>query len=193
MKVLILNGGAEFGHSSGALNTALSDTAKSVLQSLGHETKYTHIAAGYDNATEVEKYLWADVIIYQMPAWWMGEPWQVKRYIDEVFMAGHGKLWQSDGRHRAGDPSKGYGTGGLVPEKKYMLSVTWNAPERAFTDPQEFFEGVGVDGVYLHFHKLNQFLAMKPLPTFMLNDVIKVPKPEEFIAKYQEHLKKVFG
>ncbi|STV69983.1 modulator of drug activity B [Klebsiella pneumoniae] len=34
-----------------------------------------------------------------------------------------------------------------------MLSLTWNAPMEAFTDKDQFFHGVGVDGVYLPFHK----------------------------------------
>lgn len=59
--------------------------------------------------------------------------------------------------------------------KKYMLSLTWNAPLEAFTEQDQFFEGVGVDGAYLPFHKANQFLAMEPLPTFIVNDVIKMP------------------
>ncbi len=43
---------------------------------------------------------------------------------------------------------------------KDMLSLTWNAPMEAFTDKDQFFHGVGVDGVYLPFHKANQFLGM---------------------------------
>lgn len=73
-----------------------------------------------------------------------------------------------------------------------MLSVTWNAPLEAFTDPNQFFEGVGVDGVYLHFHKANQFLGMKPLPTFMCNDVIKQPDIEGDISRYRQHLAENF-
>ncbi len=45
----------------------------------------------------------------------------------------------------------------------------------AFTEKDQFFHGVGVDGVYLPFHKANQFLGMEPLPTFIANDVIKMP------------------
>lgn len=56
-----------------------------------------------------------------------------------------------------------------------MLSLTWNAPMEAFTDEDQFFHGVGVDGVYLPFHKANQFLGMEALPTFIANDVIKMP------------------
>ena len=36
----------------------------------------------------MQKFLWADVVIYQMPGWWMGAPWTVKKYLDEVFTAG---------------------------------------------------------------------------------------------------------
>jgi len=140
----------------------------------------------------VQKYLDSDVVIYQMPGWWMGEPWTVKRYIDEVFTEGHGSLYASDGRSRA-DASKKYGSGGLLQGKKYMLSLTWNAPLDAFTDPDQFFEGVGVDGLYLHFHKANQFLGMEALPTFICNDVIKMPDVPRDIARYRTHLSEIFA
>ena len=70
--------------------------------------------------------------------------WTVKKYIDEVLTAGHGKLYHSDGRHRV-NPTEGYGTGGLLQGKKHMLSLTWNAPIEAFTREGDFFEGKGVD------------------------------------------------
>lgn len=63
----------------------------------------------------------------------------------------------------------------------------------AFTDPDQFFHGVGVDGVYLHFHKANQFLGMEALPTFICNNVIKQPDIEADIARYREHLAKIFA
>ena len=66
--------------------------------------------------------------------------------MDDVFTEGHGSLYASDGRTRS-DASKKYGSGGLVQGKKYMLSLTWNAPMEAFTDKDQFFHGVGVDGV----------------------------------------------
>lgn len=116
----------------------------------------------------------------------------LKKYIDEVFTAGHGSLYSSDGRTRA-DAGKKYGSGGLIKGKKYLLSLTWNAPLEAFTDPDQFFHGVGVDGVYLHFHKANQFLGMEALPTFICNDVIKQPDIEADIARYREHLAKIFA
>ena len=131
-------------------------------------------------------------MIWQMPGWWMHEPWTVKKYIDEVFTTGHGKLYQSDGRHRV-NPTEGYGTGGLLQGKKHMLSLTWNAPIEAFTREGDFFEGKGVDVLYMHFHKLNEFIGLTRLPTFLCNDVIKNPQVEKYLADYQAHLEKVFG
>ncbi|PVZ85130.1 NADPH quinone reductase MdaB [Serratia sp. S1B] len=190
--ILIINAKKQFGHSNGQLNQTLSDIAESYLRDAGHQVQVTVVDDGYDIDAEVGKFLWADTIIYQMPGWWMGEPWILKKYIDEVFTAGHGKLYASDGRTRS-DESKKYGSGGLIQGKKYMLSLTWNAPLEAFTDPDQFFHGVGVDGVYLHFHKANQFLGMEALPTFICNNVIKQPDIAGDIARLRAHLGEVFA
>ncbi|MGD8107850.1 NAD(P)H-dependent oxidoreductase [Pantoea sp. FN0302] len=191
-KILILDAGKEFAHSRGELNHTMTEVAETFLRDQGHEVQVTRIDDGYDIQQEVQKYLANDVVIYQMPGWWMGEPWILKKYIDEVFTEGHGSLYASDGRTRS-DASKKYGSGGLLQGKKYMLSLTWNAPLEAFTDPQQFFEGVGVDGLYLHFHKANQFLGMEGLPTFICNDVIKQPDVPRDIERYREHLAKIFA
>ncbi|QDE30955.1 NAD(P)H-dependent oxidoreductase [Shewanella polaris] len=122
----------------------------------------------------------------------MGAPWIVKKYIDEVFTIGHGRLYQSDGRTRKNAEHK-YGSDGLIQGKQYMLSVTWNAPAEAFTDPNQFFEGVGVDGVYLAMHKAHQFLGMSQLETFMSNDVIKNPDIESDTSRYKAHLTRLFA
>ena len=166
MNILLLDGGKDFGHSHGELNHTLHKKAKEILTALGHNVKETVIDAGYDV--------------------------EVKKYIDEVLTAGHGKLYHSDGRHRV-NPTEGYGTGGLLQGKKHMLSLTWNAPIEAFTREGDFFEGKGVDALYMHFHKLNEFIGLTRLPTFLCNDVIKNPQVEQYLADYQAHLEKVFG
>ena len=190
--VLIINGAKKFAHSNGQLNDTLTDVAQSFLRDLGHDVQVTRADSDYDNQTEVQKYLWADVVIYQMPGWWMGAPWTVKKYIDDVFTEGHGSLYASDGRTRSDDRKK-YGSGGLMQGTKYMLSLTWNAPLEAFNDEDQFFHGVGVDGVYLPFHKANQFIGMEALPTFIANDVMKVPDVPRFIQEYREHLAAIFA
>ncbi|MBA4243906.1 MAG: NADPH quinone reductase MdaB [Pseudomonas sp.] len=191
-KILLLNGGKQFAHSNGQYNTTLHDAAVAFLDRAGFDIKTTFIDGGYDAEEEVQKFLWADVVIYQMPGWWMGAPWTVKKYLDEVFTAGHGSLYANDGRTRS-DASQKYGSGGLIQGKQYMLSLTWNAPVQAFEDPTDFFEGKGVDAVYFPFHKANEFLGMSALPTFICNDVMKVPNIERDVARYEQHLAQVFG
>ncbi len=191
-KILLINGGKAFAHSHGQYNTTLHDAALAFLDRAGCDVKTTFIDGGYDAEEEVQKVLWADVVIYQMPGWWMGAPWTVKKYLDEVFTVGHGSLYANDGRTRS-DASQKYGSGGLIQGKQYMLSLTWNAPLQAFEDPSDFFEGKGVDAVYFPFHKANEFLGMTGLPTFICNDVMKVPNIEHDVARYEQHLAKVFG
>lgn len=190
--ILLINGAKTFAHSNGQLNDTLTELAQEVLSGLGHQVQVTRADSEYDAKAEVEKFLWADTVIYQMPGWWMGAPWTVKKYIDDVFTEGHGSLYANDGRSRA-DASKKYGSGGLIHDKNYMLSLTWNAPMDAFNDAEQFFHGVGVDGVYLPFHKANQFLGMQTLPTFIVNDVIKAPEVEAYMAQYRNHLTQVFA
>jgi NADPH dehydrogenase (quinone) len=190
--ILIVNGAKTFAHSKGELNDTLTDLAETVLSDLGHQIKIIRADSDYDAKQEVHKFLWADTVIYQMPGWWMGTPWTVKKYIDDVFTEGHGSLYANDGRSRS-DASKKYGSGGLIHDKKYMLSLTWNAPMDAFTESDQFFHGAGVDGVYLPFHKANQFLGMQPIPTFIVNDVIKAPDVERYTAQYREHLTQHFA
>ncbi|MBF8781802.1 NAD(P)H-dependent oxidoreductase [Pseudomonas fulva] len=191
-KILLLNGGKRFAHSAGQLNQTLHEAALGYFDRAGHEVRQTFIDGGYDVEQEVENYLWADVVIYQMPGWWMGAPWTVKQYLDEVFTAGHGSLYANDGRTRA-DASQKYGSGGLLHGKRYMISATWNAPQQAFDDPSDFFEGKGVDAVYFPFHKANQFLGMSGLPTFVAVDVMKRPDVPATLAAYEAHLATVFG
>ncbi|WP_233982176.1 NAD(P)H-dependent oxidoreductase [Pectobacterium versatile] len=190
--ILLINAGKSFAHSKGELNHTLTDAAASFLRDKGHDFRVTVVDNGYDIEQEIQNYLWADTIIYQMPGWWMDTPWILKKYIDEVFTAGHGSLYASDGRSRS-DASKKYGSGGLLQGRKYMLSLTWNAPLEAFDDPEQFFHGAGVDGVYLPFHKANQFIGLSPLPTFICNDVMKAPDVPAYLANYRQHLDEHFS
>ncbi len=180
----------QFGHSNGELNTALHQTAVETLTQLGAIIQETCIDAGYDVKSELAKFIWADLIIYQMPGWWMGPPWIFKKYMDLIFTEGHGTLYSSDGRSRH-DNSKKYGSGGLVQNKRYMLSVTWNAPDEAFTDPEQFFNGIGIDGVYLSVHKAHQFLGMRAFKTFLCTDVMKATDFPQYKKRYIDHLKDI--
>ena len=192
MNILLIDGGKAYAHSEGRLNHTLHQIARDTLSALGHHVRETVIDDGYDIQQEVEKFQWMDAVIWQMPGWWMHEPWTVKKYMDEVFTTGAGTLYANDGRSSA-NPTEGYGTGGLLQGRRHMLSLTWNAPREAFTREGDFFEGVGVDALYMHFHKANEFLGTTQLPTFICNDVIKNPQVEQYLADYTAHLNEVFG
>lgn len=189
-QALILNGSKKFGTDSTRLNHTLHQVAKEELESRGYKVLETIIDNGYEIAEELQKIADSSLIIYQMPAWWMGEPWIVKKYIDEVFLGGVGVLFENDG-HTRSDRSKKYGSGGLAQGKKVLFSVTWNAPIEAFTESNQFFEGVGLEGVYLHLRKAHEFCAMECLPIFSCHDVIKDPQIERYIADYKAHLARV--
>ncbi|MCL1945315.1 MAG: NAD(P)H-dependent oxidoreductase [Firmicutes bacterium] len=190
--IFLINSGKKFEHSNGQLSETLHNEAKAFLGGMGHTIVETHIDKGYQPKEELDKLVAADIVIHQFPGWWMSYPWITKKWIDEVFMQGAGVIFTSDGRHRV-DPTKDYGKGGTQHGKKYMFSTTWNAPIEAFNDPQEFFEGKGIDGVLLHFHKAHQFVGMSGLPTYICNDVMKSPQIDKYIDGYKAHLQKHIG
>ncbi|MEZ5528358.1 MAG: NAD(P)H-dependent oxidoreductase [Porticoccaceae bacterium] len=140
MNVLVINASQPVaGMSEGKLNTMLAGFIREELERGGHEVRTTETNAGYDIEEEVEKHLWADLIITQSPVYWFGNPWTYRKYVEEVFNLGlvSARLARSDGRTRK-DFAKQYGTGGLMQGKKYMLSLTWNAPAEAFGDPDQY-------------------------------------------------------
>ena len=78
--ILIVNGAKQFAHSNGELNDTLTELANTVIVEMGHSVKISRAESDYDIQEEIQKYIWADVVIYQMPGWWMGTPWTVKIY-----------------------------------------------------------------------------------------------------------------
>ena len=193
MKVLLINGHQRYeGFAEGKLNQTCVDIAAEQLTAAGHAVKTTIVESGYDIAEELEKYTWMDAVFIQTPVYWMSVPYLFKKYIDEVYTNGIGEvLCKDDGRTRS-DLSKKYGSGGLLNGKKYMLSTTWNAPLESFEDGAQFFEGRGVDGVFMWLHKVYQFFGMEPLPTFACYDVLKNADVEADLNRLREHLASAF-
>ncbi len=189
--VLLINGHQYWEISKGKLNKSMIDFANKVLTQKGYTAKNTHVEDAYDPKEEVEKLMWADFIIFQTPVYWFSIPWMFKKYIDEVYMAGYGIMFDDDGRTRS-DPSKKYGSGGLMQGKKYMLSITCNAPLEAFETAGQIFEGKDVDGVFFYFHKAQQFVGMEYLPAFSCYDVLKNPNIKADFERYEKHLNKLF-
>ena len=189
--VFLINGHQYWEIAKGELNKSLIELARNHLIAKDYSVKMTHIDDAYDAKEEVEKMMWADFIIFQTPVYWFSIPWGFKKYIDEVYMAGYGIMFDDDGRTRS-EPEKNYGTGGLMQGKKYMLSTTWNAPRGAFNDEAEIFEGKDMDDVFFHFHKAQQFVGLEQLPSFSCYDVLKNPNIESDFKHYEEHLDNIF-
>ena len=194
-KIFIINGGQSFGHSGGEFNnTIAAQTVDFFTDSEGFEVKITNVSDDYDPAEEVEKYVWADVVIYHTPVWWFQLPYNFKKYIDVVFTEGHAKgIYNSDGRSSA-NPALNYGTGGAMHGRKYMLTTSWNAPKEAFTLPGEFFNERSVDeGALFGFHRMNAFTGMEQLPSMHFHDVEKNANIPRDLKLYKEHLETIFS
>lgn len=192
-KALIINTHQPYETSKGVLNGALVERMEQKLGGLGWQVRSTRVADGYDIAEEAEKHTWADVVIVQGPVNWMGFPWIYKKYQDEVYGALGGKLFDGDGRHRS-DPSLHYGSGGMGQEKKYMLSLTYNAPREAFDDEGQYLlRGKGVDDMFLPAHLCFRFMGMAPLETFVCYDVHKNPDIENDFKRLEAHLDRHFS
>ncbi|EXI61967.1 hypothetical protein MHD_00765 [Mannheimia granulomatis] len=187
--ILIINGHQPYPFSEGKLTQSLIDVAGETLQAKGYTVQHSNVLE-YDVAAELEKHQWADAVILQFPSNWMTIPWSCKKYMDDVFTAGMmGVLCDTDGRSSQ-NPKANYGTGGKMKGKKYLLSVTFNAPKEAFDNPQEYlFQGKGLDDLLFPIHCNYRFFAMEALPSFACYDVVKNPTIEQDLMAFAEHLR----
>ena len=193
--IFIINGGQTFAHSGGMFNTTVTGWTADTLSEVGFTIRLTTVNDPFDAFAEAENFKWADLIIYHTPIWWFQVPYLLKKYIDEVFTAGHNNgIYASDGRSRS-NSAINYGTGGLMQGKKYMLTSSWNAPDTAFTLPNEFFDERSPDeGVLIGLHKMNQFAGLTRIEGFHFHDMEKnatAARVADYRKAYIEHLKKV--
>ena len=188
--ILIINAHEPSPFSEGRLNATLFDRAATVLSDMGHAIRTSVVHDGYRLPEELEKHQWADAILLQSPVNWMGVSWTFKRYMDEVYSAGmDGTLCHGDGRTRS-DPGRQYGSGGSLTGKRYMLSLTLNAPKNAFDDPKQYlFQGRSVDDLFFPMHMNFRFFGMEPIETFACYDVIKNPDVEHDLQRFESHLR----
>lgn len=172
--VLIINGHQYYAQvAEGKLTQIYIDAAEAFLTSKGFNVKHSKVESDYNPLEEVEKFKWADYFIIQYPVYWMGAPWMMKKYIDEVFSAGtNNGIYANDGRTRS-DASKRYGSGGLMQGKKYMLSLTYNCPTSEFGNKEGFFDGLSLDEANIATHKTWQFCGAEPMQTYSVHDIFK--------------------
>ncbi|CDG65822.1 MAG: hypothetical protein PWQ15_853 [Methanobacterium sp.] len=109
-----------------------------------------------DIKREMDKVLWADVIIFQFPVWWSNFPAILKGWIDRVFYNGFAfnavemKFYKD----------------GLLKGKKGMLSFTTGASRELYTDKGPHGE---IEVLVNYFnHLLFEFVGMDALPYFAI-------------------------
>ncbi len=191
--VFLINAHEEYEFAKGRLNASMVDIARQHLSAAGYETRLTTMKDDWSVDQEIENHQWADAVLLQSPVNWMGVPWSFKKYMDFVYSFGmDGRLCSGDGRTRS-DPTKQYGSGGTLGGKRYMLSLTFNAPRESFNDPaQMFFAGKSPDDLFWPMHLNFAFFGMEPLPTFACYDVMKNPQVEQDFERYRAHLAEYF-
>ncbi|WP_277962655.1 NAD(P)H-dependent oxidoreductase [Pseudomonas sp. RIT-To-2] len=183
------------GISEGRLNRTMAALIADEMKKHGYTVRQTYIESGYDVSEEVEKHLWADVIVTQSPIFWFGNPWLYKKYVDEVFTAGliQQSFLGGDGRSMD-DPSRQYGSGGKMQGKRYLLSLTMNSPREAFDDPkQKLHQGRSVDEVFAANTANYRFCGAEVLPIFACYDVISAPTVEQDIKRLKDRIGDEFG
>lgn len=194
MKALLINGYETFeGVGQNRLNNSLIEYTKEILESKGYEVSITEVQNEYNPMEEHNKILDSDIVFVQTPIYWFGVPGAFKSYIDRVFLIGYGTgtMSKGDGRTRS-DLTKKYGSGGILTNKKYMISTTWNAPQSAFNDKNEFLDGLNLDEVTLMLHKTFQFCGLEKLPSFAVYDVFKESNRQVDIKNFKAHIESNF-
>jgi len=191
--VLIINAHEVSPYSPGKLNASLVDKAQTLLEGKGHQVRVVTMQDDIVVEEQLAHFEWADRVIIQSPVNWMSVPWSFKKYMDDVFTAGMGgALCAFDGRS-AEEPKKNYGTGGTQTGSKYMLSLTFNAPEESFDDEGEYlFQGKGVDDLMFHMHANFRFFGMTALPTFACYDVMKNADIDNDFKRFETHINENF-
>lgn len=172
--ILIINGHQKYEEiAEGKLTQTFINKAQSFFENNNFEVKHSIVESDYNIKEELEKFKWADYILFQYPVYWMGVPWLTKKYMDEIFSGGNKTVtFINDGRSRS-DSSKKYGSGGLMTDKKYMLSLTYNCPSSEFSNKDGFFDGLSLDEANIAVHKTFQFCGAKPLETYAIHDIFK--------------------
>lgn len=188
-KVFIINGHQYYPFAEGKANKTFVEKASTILKDENFEIKFTATEKEYNVEEEMEKFLWADVVLIQSPLNWMGIPWSFKKYLDEVLTAGMmGTLSAGDGRSSEA-PKKNYGLGGLL-KAKYMMSFTANAPKESFNNSDEkFFNGISEDDLLLPMHLNMKWFGLQNLKTFFAYDVMKNADIPNDLIRFEKHIK----
>ncbi|MCD7780682.1 MAG: NAD(P)H-dependent oxidoreductase [Candidatus Gastranaerophilales bacterium] len=178
MNIFLINGHKYYPFSKGNLNKFIFNKIIELCE-INNEIKSTIIEYGYEVSKEIEKFIWADIIIYQTPVNWFSVPWSLKKYIDDVYKAG---VFYK--------PADKYGRGGLFNNKKYMLSLTCSTKKEEYENTKGFFNIRTIDDIFINFHKSHEYCAMEKINTFAVYDIYNNLDINEVEKKLKKHLER---
>ncbi|CBL91107.1 NAD(P)H dehydrogenase (quinone) [Leuconostoc gasicomitatum] len=182
MNILIINGFEKHVDANGQLNNRLFTEYVRQFKDK-HDTKIT-VIEDYKRIEEINKWLWADLIIIQFPIYWFNVPGALKSYFDDVFA--YGIFYGLDYTK--------YGQGGRLFGKKFMLSTTWNAPTAAFNDNNQFFNGMSVSDILQPTIKALEFIGLTSWSqdgVISCHDVIHNPEIELYLSEQKQFIEEV--
>ncbi len=195
-KVLLINAHLTYPNwTEGKLNNSFNQISKDFFTTQSFEVLETNIEDGYDPEEEEKKHLEADIVILQMPVNWFGAPWIYKKYVDEVFNSGlfSKSFLTGDGRTKE-DPTKQYGTGGILQGKKFMICSTWNAPAEAFDNPsQDLMQGKSTADLFLNITSNYRFCGYEIMNGYNCFDIFRRNDIANDLENYPVHLEKAFN
>lgn len=148
---------------------------------LKYQAEQTHASQNHlfsdDIKKEMEKLLWADLIIFNFPLWWFSAPAILKGWVDRVFAMGF-----------AYGGGKGVYDTGVFKGKKGMLTITTGGPEIAY-GPQARNGDINEILFHIH-HGMLYFTGMDVLPPFIAWSVARLSEDERkgIIERYISHL-----
>jgi NAD(P)H dehydrogenase (quinone) len=134
-----------------------------------------------DIKAEMEKFLAADLVIFNFPLWWFSVPAILKGWVDRVFAMGF-----------AYGSGKGVYDNGAFKGKKAMLCFTTGGPQQAYGQSGKNGE---METVLFHIqHGMFYFVGMDVLPPFIAYSPARLTDDERktILENYAKRLETIF-
>ncbi|CAB9544885.1 hypothetical protein BROOK1789C_2024 [Bathymodiolus brooksi thiotrophic gill symbiont] len=182
MKILLITAGYSIFDAKGQLNGFLSYLTDNHFSKKGYKVKISDVTKDtWDVDREVDKLLWADVIIYITPIMWFNMPAPLVKWLDEVLLYQKTFIITDE-----------YGEGGQVPADKFMIVTTSNMKSSDLGKGFVLKNAPHIDDLLQPLIMTNHYLSIRnQIPTFHADNVIA--GDTDWIEKdYIEHLNKNF-
>ncbi|WP_369177317.1 NAD(P)H-dependent oxidoreductase [Candidatus Thiodubiliella endoseptemdiera] len=163
MKILLVTAGHSIFDAKGQLNGFLSYLTDKTLSEKSHKVKISDVTKDtLDMDRELNKLLWADVVIYIMPIMWFNMPAPLVKWLDEVLL--YEKTFVI---------TDAYGEGGQVPANKFMIVTTSNMKSSDLGKDFVLKNAPHIDDLLQPLIMTNHYLSIREqLPTFHADNVI---------------------